>query len=188
MASLGNPRRTSSSRSSSMRRMASPKLAFASSIVSPCPFAPDTSGQIAQYPPSGASSIIAVNSPFMAQGCGSIPCHVNCPNQVPNKALSGAPQQRSQCNLHVMGASPATAGLSLIRSLHIDLVSGRMPDPNYVYSPGFSINPVGNFPLNPRFSLIPILILLVILILISHFRLKNGSKPAPRPTHTPLTT
>ena len=35
------------------------------SIVSPCPLAPGTSGQIAQKPPSGAGSIIAVNSAFI---------------------------------------------------------------------------------------------------------------------------
>jgi hypothetical protein len=34
-------------------------------MVSPCPLAPGTSGQIAQYPPSGAGSMIAVNSPFI---------------------------------------------------------------------------------------------------------------------------
>jgi hypothetical protein len=32
----------------------------------PCPFAPGTSGAIAQWAPSGASSMIAINSPFIA--------------------------------------------------------------------------------------------------------------------------
>ena len=31
----------------------------------PCPFAPETSGQMAHYPPSGAGLIIAVNSHFI---------------------------------------------------------------------------------------------------------------------------
>ncbi len=69
IASSGNPRRMSSLRSSKISSMASLKFSFASSIVSPCPFAPGISGHIAQYPPSGAGSIIAVNSAFISSSC-----------------------------------------------------------------------------------------------------------------------
>lgn len=44
--------------------MAAFRLSFVSSIVSPWPLAPGTSGQIAQKPPLGAGSMMAVNSAF----------------------------------------------------------------------------------------------------------------------------
>lgn len=65
IASSGRPRKISPRRSSRISSMASMRFCFVSLIVSPCPFAPGTSGQIAQYPPSGALSMIAVNSAFM---------------------------------------------------------------------------------------------------------------------------
>jgi len=65
VASSGSPRRASSRRSSRISLIASRRLSAASSFVSPCPLAPGISGQTAQKPPSGADSIIAVNSPLI---------------------------------------------------------------------------------------------------------------------------
>ena len=65
IVSAGRPRKKSARLSSKIKSIASIKFAFVFSIVSPCPFAPGTSGQIAQYPPSGAGSMIAVNSDFI---------------------------------------------------------------------------------------------------------------------------
>jgi len=45
--------------------MAACRSVLASSMVSPWPFAPGISTQIAQKPPSGAGSITAVSSPFI---------------------------------------------------------------------------------------------------------------------------
>lgn len=64
MVSSGRPRRKSARRSSNINSIASIRLCFVSSTVSPCPLAPGTSGQTAQKPPSGADSIMAVNSDF----------------------------------------------------------------------------------------------------------------------------
>jgi hypothetical protein len=36
--------------------------------------------------------------------------------------------------------------LGLIQSLHSNLISSCMPDPNHIHNPGFSINPVGYLP------------------------------------------
>jgi len=52
-------------RSSKISSIASRRLFFASSTVSPWPLAPGISGHIAQYPPSGADSIIAASSDFI---------------------------------------------------------------------------------------------------------------------------
>lgn len=65
IASSGRPRIISPRRSSSINFTASIKFALASSTVSPWPLAPGTSGQMAQYPPSGAGSMMAVNSAFI---------------------------------------------------------------------------------------------------------------------------
>jgi hypothetical protein len=64
-ASAGRLRRQSSRRSSISSLIAARRFSVASSIVSPCPLAPGNSGQTAQYPPSGADSIMAVTSPFI---------------------------------------------------------------------------------------------------------------------------
>jgi len=66
MASSGSPRRISALRSSRIDSIASFKSSLACSTVSPCPLAPGTSGQMAQKPPSGAASMIAVNSAFIS--------------------------------------------------------------------------------------------------------------------------
>lgn len=47
--------------------MALLRLSLTSSMVSPCPLAPGTSGHTAQKPPSGAVSMKAVNSPFIIE-------------------------------------------------------------------------------------------------------------------------
>ena len=67
IASAGTPRKPSSRRSCRIRAMASRRFCRHSSTVSPCPLAPGISGQYAQYPPSDACSITAVNSFRMAK-------------------------------------------------------------------------------------------------------------------------
>jgi hypothetical protein len=67
IASAGTPRKPSSRRSCRIKAMASRRFCRHSSTVSPCPLAPGISGQYAQYPPSDARSITAVNSFRMAK-------------------------------------------------------------------------------------------------------------------------